>query len=133
MWQYRCELIKAVDGDTVDVSVDLGFKTYRTTRIRLAGVDTPERGQPGFYEATQFVERWFEQQSQLQHFEYHTLESIKTGKYGRWLGYFLEHDERGLYVSHKLGADLNKDMAGHGLMTLNARLLQAGLAVPYGS
>ena len=133
MWQYRCELIKAVDGDTVDVSIDLGFKTYRTTRIRLAGVDTPERGQPGFYEATQFVERWFEQQAQLQRFEYHMVETQKTGKYGRWLGHFIEFGEDQLFVSHPIGADLVTEMADHGLMTLNARLLQAGLAVPYGS
>ena len=43
MYQYNCKIRRVVDGDTVDVDVDLGFGTWRCSeRIRLFGVDTPE-------------------------------------------------------------------------------------------
>lgn len=43
MYTYRCKLIKVVDGDTVDVDIDLGFGVWlRKQRIRLYGIDTPE-------------------------------------------------------------------------------------------
>lgn len=40
-----------VDGDTVDAELDLGFRIKIRQRLRLSGIDTPERGQPGFNEA----------------------------------------------------------------------------------
>ncbi len=43
MWTYRCKVVRVVDGDTVDVDVDLGFNVWlRNERVRLAGVDTAE-------------------------------------------------------------------------------------------
>jgi micrococcal nuclease len=39
---YVKEVTKVVDGDTVDVVIDLGFDIGFTTRVRLAGIDTPE-------------------------------------------------------------------------------------------
>ena len=43
MYRYRVKLLKVVDGDTVDVDVDLGFNVWlRKQRIRLHGIDTPE-------------------------------------------------------------------------------------------
>jgi len=39
---YRCIVSRVVDGDTVDVSVDLGFDTWIKDRVRLIGIDTPE-------------------------------------------------------------------------------------------
>ena len=37
------EIVKVVDGDTVDVIIDLGFDLYKKERVRVAGVDTPEK------------------------------------------------------------------------------------------
>lgn len=37
-----------MDGDTADFEVDLGFRVSMTMRCRLLGIDTPERGQPGY-------------------------------------------------------------------------------------
>ena len=43
MYEYKCEIVRVVDGDTVDVNIDLGFNTWLwKERIRLNGIDTPE-------------------------------------------------------------------------------------------
>jgi|TARA_B100001094_G_scaffold17195_1_gene14777 micrococcal nuclease len=43
MYEYRCTVLKVVDGDTVDVDIDLGFGIVLTDeRVRLMGIDTPE-------------------------------------------------------------------------------------------
>ena len=42
MYEYQCEVKRIVDGDTVDVIIDLGFSIHFSTRVRLYGIDTPE-------------------------------------------------------------------------------------------
>ena len=43
MYEYRCKVIKVVDGDTVDVDIDLGFDiVIKGERVRIMGIDTPE-------------------------------------------------------------------------------------------
>lgn len=43
MHEYRCVVTRVVDGDTVDVDIDLGFGIWmRKQRIRMYGIDTPE-------------------------------------------------------------------------------------------
>ena len=43
MYEYRCKVLKVVDGDTVDVDIDLGFGiVLKDERVRLMGIDTPE-------------------------------------------------------------------------------------------
>jgi len=43
MYEYKCEILKVVDGDTVDVDIDLGFGIWlRNERVRIMGIDTPE-------------------------------------------------------------------------------------------
>lgn len=43
MYEYRATVLKVIDGDTVDVDIDLGFGIWlRNERIRVAGIDTPE-------------------------------------------------------------------------------------------
>lgn len=43
MFEYNFNLIKVVDGDTVDIDIDLGFGVWlRNQRIRIMGIDTPE-------------------------------------------------------------------------------------------
>jgi hypothetical protein len=54
MYEYEAEIVRWVDGDTVDLRVSLGFGITRADRFRLYGIDTPERGQPGHGEATAF-------------------------------------------------------------------------------
>jgi len=42
MYEYKCEIDRVVDGDTVDVILDLGFSILHKARVRLYAVDTPE-------------------------------------------------------------------------------------------
>ena len=43
MWTYRAKVIRVIDGDTVDVDVDLGFGIWqKNERVRIMGIDTPE-------------------------------------------------------------------------------------------
>ena len=43
MYEYNAELDRVVDGDTVDVNIDLGFGIWiRDERVRVMGIDTPE-------------------------------------------------------------------------------------------
>ena len=43
MYKYKCKVLKVIDGDTVDVDIDLGFGIWlRNERVRLKGIDTPE-------------------------------------------------------------------------------------------
>jgi micrococcal nuclease len=43
MYEYNVKkVLKVVDGDTIDVDIDLGFDISLTKRVRLAGIDTPE-------------------------------------------------------------------------------------------
>ena len=43
MYEYRVEVLKVIDGDTVDVDIDLGFGVWlKNERVRLHGIDTPE-------------------------------------------------------------------------------------------
>ena len=43
MYEYRCKVIKVIDGDTVDVDIDLGFDIIiKGERVRIMGIDTPE-------------------------------------------------------------------------------------------
>ena len=37
------EIVKVLDGDTIDVLIDLGFDLFKKERVRIAGVDTPEK------------------------------------------------------------------------------------------
>ena len=43
MYRYKVSVVKVVDGDTVDVDIDLGFgMSYKKQRVRMLGIDTPE-------------------------------------------------------------------------------------------
>ena len=42
MYEYKCEVTRVVDGDTIDCILDLGFSILHKCRVRLYGIDTPE-------------------------------------------------------------------------------------------
>lgn len=76
---YKAKILSIVDGDTLDVIVDLGFRITITQRVRLYGINTPERGQEGYLEAKNALVPYIGADV--------TIKSYKPeDKYGRWLG-----------------------------------------------
>ncbi len=85
---------KVVDGDTIDVTIDLGFDLYKKERVRIAGVDTPEKRTRDLEEKALGLDATYWMKDKLN-------ETIKgdeeliirtelkggTGKYGRLLGW----------------------------------------------
>ena len=85
---------KVVDGDTIDVTIDLGFDLYKKERVRIAGVDTPEKRTRDLEEKALGLDATYWMKDKL-------TETIKgdeeliirtelkggTGKYGRLLGW----------------------------------------------
>ena len=42
MYDYKAKVDRVVDGDTIDCTIDLGFKTWKKVRVRMEGINTPE-------------------------------------------------------------------------------------------
>ena len=96
MYEYSCRIVRVVDGDTVDVDIDLGFDMWlKKQRIRLYGVDTPESRTRDLVEkkyglaAKSFVES---------HLPVGSKQTLQTklddrGKFGRILGEFVVEQE----------------------------------------
>jgi len=111
---YRVkEVLKIVDGDTIDANIDLGFDISLTKRVRLSGIDTPESRTTDLKEKTLGLEvkEWLK----------HKLEGAKdiliktqlpdsTEKYGRILG--------NLYINNES-------------LSLNEQMINAGYAWSY--
>jgi len=83
MYTYKAKVKRVVDGDTVDLDVDLGFHVVIRLRGRLIGVDTPERGHQDWAKATDVFENLLKDQEDNE--GYVLIRTEKTGKYGRWL------------------------------------------------
>ena len=87
MYNYNATLVRAVDGDTVDAMIDLGFDIKVKKRIRLAGINAPESRTRNKVEKKLGLaakERLIElMEGAANVFE---LESKEVGKYGRILG-----------------------------------------------
>ena len=92
MYEYNVKITKVVDGDTVDVDIDLGFgMTYKKQRVRLMGIDTPES------RTRDLVEKLFGKASKKHLKELLsegniTLRSHDKGKFGRILGELFIND-----------------------------------------
>ena len=111
------EINRVVDGDTIDVTIDLGFDLYKKERVRIAGVDTPEKRTRNLEEKELGIDatNWLKEKLES------TLDgdselTIRTelvggvGKYGRLLGW--------LYV-------------GESEVSLNEQMITEGYAFPY--
>ena len=89
MYEYRCKLRKVVDGDTVDIDVDLGFGVWlQDERVRLYGIDTPESRTRDLEEkkyglaAKEYVKNFLDDEW----LTLKTKEYDSKGKFGRILG-----------------------------------------------
>jgi len=96
MYEYNCTIRRIVDGDTVDVDIDLGFDTCLVNqRIRLFGIDTPES------RTRDKVEKRYGKAAAAflaNYIPVGTTQILKThkdkaGKFGRLLGEFMVYDD----------------------------------------
>ena len=88
MYEYAVkEVVRVVDGDTVDVVFDLGFSLFKKERIRLAGIDTPETRTRDLKEKEMGFEAKEKVEKALTAAEMIVCQTEKEGKYGRILGW----------------------------------------------
>ncbi|USK72664.1 thermonuclease family protein [Peribacillus asahii] len=74
----NCICTNVIDGDTLDVEIDVGFDFKTKQRLRLIGVDTPERNTKGYKQATDFTtEKCLNKPVQVT--------TYKRDAFGRWL------------------------------------------------
>tara|TARA_B100000085_G_scaffold183930_1_gene168101 strand:- start:29 stop:481 length:453 start_codon:yes stop_codon:yes gene_type:complete len=111
------EINKVLDGDTIDVTIDLGFDLYKKERVRVAGVDTPEKRTRDLEEKALGIDatNWLKEKLEGALAGDDDL-VIRTelvggvGKYGRLLGW--------LYL-------------GDGTVSLNEQMIEEGYAWAY--
>ena len=111
------EIHRVLDGDTIDVTIDLGFDLYKKERVRIAGVDTPEKRTRNLEEKALGIDatNWLKEKLDGAIDGDDEL-SIRTelvggvGKYGRLLGW--------LYI-------------GDGNVSLNEQMIDEGYAWEY--
>ena len=96
MHEYKAKVTKIVDGDTIDVTLDLGFDILLNQRVRLAGIDSPEKRTRDAAEkalgldATEWMTKRLEKAPEL---IIKTAVEGSMGKYGRVLGWLFVGEE----------------------------------------
>jgi micrococcal nuclease len=145
MYQYKVKVVKVVDGDTIDVDIDLGFSTVlKKQRVRFLGIDTPES------RTRDLVEKKFGKASKkhlkglLESAESLSLISHDKGKFGRILGEIIAHFNEGhpvyeteVNVNEQMILDghavrytgENKDLVEQQHLANRERLIQEGVVV----
>ena len=111
------EIVKVLDGDTIDVLIDLGFDLYKKERVRIAGVDTPEKRtrdleekELGIHATNWMKDKLTETIKGDEELTIRTELKGGVGKYGRLLGW--------LYV-------------GESTISLNEQMIEEGYAWEY--
>ena len=111
------QIDKVLDGDTIDVTIDLGFDLYKKERVRIAGVDTPEKRTRNLEEKALGIDatNWLKEKldSTIAGDDELTIRTELVGgvgKYGRLLGW--------LYI-------------GDGNVSLNEKMIEEGYAWAY--
>lgn len=101
---YAAQVLKVVDGDTLDIMVDLGFNIHVKKRLRMAHLNAPERGTQAGTDATAFLVDRLPVGSAI------VVRTVKNGvdKWGRYLAE--------VYIDNT---------------SVNDELLSKSLAVPY--
>ena len=95
------EIVKVLDGDTIDVLIDLGFDLFKKERVRIAGVDTPEKRTRDLEEkalgidATNWLKKKLEDTIAGDGDELTIRTELVggTGKYGRLLGWLYINED----------------------------------------
>jgi len=86
MYVYKIELVRVVDGDTIDAYIDLGFDVKIKKRIRFMGINTPESRTRDLEEKKRGLAAKDRVKCLLEECDHIELKSHGVGKYGRCLG-----------------------------------------------
>lgn len=94
MYEYRIKCVdRIVDGDTIDVTLDLGFDIHHKTRVRLWGINTPEKRtrdleekKRGYAASERLAELLRTESTSSEARSDIVLQTKEKGKYGRYLG-----------------------------------------------
>lgn len=107
---FNSQILRVIDGDTVDVNIDLGFRITLKQRVRLAGIDAMEKNDSN-PEKRAHANKAFERlAAMLPVGSINTIQTYKPDKYGRCLADIYVKDD---------------------VFTVNQILLDEGLAVSY--
>ena len=94
------KIVKVLDGDTIDVLIDLGFDLYKKERVRIAGVDTPEKRtrdleekELGIHATDWMKDKLTETIKGDEELTIRTELKGGVGKYGRLLGWLYINDD----------------------------------------
>lgn len=105
MFKYNAIVDYVVDGDTVDLSIDLGFDIWHKTRVRLLGLDTPEKWHPYGKVVKQYVIEQLQGKAVQ-------IVSTKQDKYGRYLVQIYLQKMEGTFNRHLVENNMAKAYFG---------------------
>jgi len=130
--EYEAELIKVLDGDTIDCYIDLGFDIKIKKRIRYMGIDTWESRTRDLDEKEKGLAAKARNKELLEAGRF-KLKSFGTGKFGRVLGEIFVSPE---YVGDNItecisNPDSGIDLSADGWVSVNDILIEEGHAYDY--
>ena len=117
MYNYKINLLRVVDGDTIDAEIDLGFDVKIKKRIRFMGINTPESRTKNLEEKARGLAAKDRVKALLEGCGKIQLTSHGVGKFGRCLG--------------ELSIDIVDGKEGLTMTNLNELLIKEGHAVEY--
>lgn len=102
---FQARVERIIDGDTLDLLVDLGFRTRKRVRVRVAGIDTAEiygapKGSEEYrhgQEHSAFARAWFEENAGPEEWPFILATEKDHGKYGRWPGRIVSKETGNVY------------------------------------
>jgi micrococcal nuclease len=130
--EYQAELIKVIDGDTIDCYIDLGFNIKIKKRVRYMGIDTWESRTRDLAEKEKGLAAKARNKELLESGVF-KLKSFGTGKFGRVLGeVFVSPDYVGEHIIECINSvDNDIDLSIDGWVSVNDILIEEGHAYDY--
>jgi micrococcal nuclease len=130
--EYQCDLIKVVDGDTIDCYIDLGFNLKTKKRVRYMGIDTWESRTRNLEEKEKGLAAKARNKELLEAGSF-KLKSFGTGKFGRVLGeIFVAPEFVGEHITECISnPESTIDLSADGWVSVNDILIEEGHAYVY--